>query len=75
MILARIVKMAEENHENYFENYRELIIKYYNPQNYYLTPTALAIYFQQYEIAPYAAGIIVFEIPYNVCNELKIENR
>lgn len=48
----------------YFDNYRELVDKAFNPENYYLTPEALAIYFQQYDIAPYSSGIPTFMIPY-----------
>lgn len=33
-------------------------------QNWYLNQEGLVIYFNQYEIAPYAAGIIKVEIPY-----------
>lgn len=65
LILKEILKMADENHEYYFENYKELILQYFNPQNYYLTENGLAIYYQQYEIAPYSTGIVVFEIPYS----------
>lgn len=67
LLLKQILQLAEENmRENpvYFENYKELIVKYFNPDSFYLTPTGIAIYFQQYEIAPYSTGIVVFEIPY-----------
>ncbi|MDD4839851.1 MAG: DUF3298 and DUF4163 domain-containing protein [Clostridia bacterium] len=67
LIIKYILEQAEKNMESnsiYFENYAELIVQYYNSENYYLTESGLAIYFQQYEIAPYSTGIVVFTIPY-----------
>lgn len=54
----------------FFENYEELIVKYFDPDNYYLTEKGVAIYYQQYEIAPYSTGIVVFEIPYESINKV-----
>lgn len=34
-------------------------------QEYYLTPDSLVIYYQLYELAPYAYGIVEFPIPYS----------
>jgi hypothetical protein len=68
LILEQILPVADRQMENnpyvYFNDYRELIVKYFNPQSFYLMPKALAVYYQLYEIAPYASGIVVFEIPY-----------
>lgn len=66
VILKQIQEQAkinmEENPGIYFDNYPELILQYFNPKNYYLTENGIAIYYQQYEIAPYSSGIIVFEV-------------
>lgn len=59
--LARI--QAKENPYLYFENYEELIISNFNEEHFYLTPNGISVFYQQYEIGPYASGIIVFEIP------------
>ena len=48
----------------FFEEYRALLTQYFDPNSFYLTPTGVSVYYQQYEIAPYASGIPVFEIPY-----------
>jgi hypothetical protein len=48
----------------YFENYRSLIVRYFNPNSFNLSPDTLSVYYQQYEIGPYVSGIIVFNIPY-----------
>ncbi|MDD4546039.1 MAG: DUF3298 and DUF4163 domain-containing protein [Oscillospiraceae bacterium] len=66
-LLGQIIKQADLNMQSqpiYFENYRELIVQYFNPASYFLSPEGINIYYQQYEIAPYASGIIVFTIPY-----------
>ena len=68
IVLEQILKQAElqmqVNPGTYFEDYRTLIIKYFDPDSFHLTPAGMAVYYQQYEIGPYASGIIVFEIPY-----------
>ena len=48
----------------YFENYEQLTAKTFQPESFYLTPDGLAIYYQQYDIAPYSSGIPVFIINY-----------
>lgn len=70
LLIKEIIRQADENMNSdappYFEDYRKLIVEYFNPSSYYLTPEGLAIYYQQYEIAPYATGIVVFTIPYSI---------
>ncbi len=63
-LIGQITKQANENPEIYFEDYQALIEKYFNEEHYYLTSSGVAIYYQQYEIAPYSTGIVVFSIPY-----------
>jgi len=70
-LLIKLIQMiAEENYIAnpgiYFENYKELISENFNPESYFLTENSISIYYQQYEIAPYSTGIVVFEIPYSV---------
>lgn len=68
IVLDEILKIAEKNMSEspgiYFEDYKNLIVKYFNPQSFNLTPNAVAIYYQQYEIGPYVSGIVTFSIPY-----------
>ncbi|MVB11486.1 hypothetical protein CAFE_22020 [Caprobacter fermentans] len=69
VVASKILRQAEENMRQnpgiYFDDYKHLILKYFNPENYYLTPDGVTIYYQQYEIAPYASGIVTFMIPYD----------
>ena len=65
-LIEQITRQADEqmtqNPGIYFENYQALIVQYFNEEHYYLVPDGIAIYYQQYEIAPYSAGIVVFTI-------------
>lgn len=67
-ILREINKQIQEQIASgsnyYFDNYCQLVLETFRLENYYLTPNAIAIYFQQYDIAPYSSGIPVFYIPY-----------
>jgi hypothetical protein len=68
-LLGQILMQADENMEQdpiYFDDYRELIIQNFNTSSFYLNQEGLVIYYQQYDIAPYVAGIIEFTIPYSI---------
>ena len=54
--------------QNYFSDYVQRIRKSLYPQNYYLSPGYIMIYFQQYDIAPYSTGIPEFAIPLSDLN-------
>lgn len=64
-ILREINRQVEEKGvENFFEDYCSLILETFNPNQFYLTPEYVVIYFQQYDIAPYSTGIPEFCIGY-----------
>ncbi len=75
-LIAEMTKQADEkirqNPGIFFENYPALIAEYFNKEHYYLTPRGIAIYYQQYEIAPYSTGIVVFTIPYMDSSQFKL---
>jgi len=48
----------------YFDDYKKLIVENFNVDSFYLKPKAIDFYYQQYDIAPYSTGIVVFSIPY-----------
>lgn len=64
MIDKQIEKEMQKSDAMFFENYEELVRENFRPNNFYLSKEGVNIYFQQYDIAPYAAGIPVFLIPY-----------
>lgn len=63
-IIEQIRIEIQEGVNQYFDDYCGLVVESFNPENYYLTEDSIAIYFQQYDIAPYSSGIPVFNIPY-----------
>ena len=64
-ILREINKQIQEKGVDYFfDDYCSLVLETFNPQQFYLTPNYVVIYFQQYDIAPYSTGIPTFEISY-----------
>jgi len=69
LIIDQLIQLAQEqviqNPYLYFDNYKELIVNNFNPNNFYLTPIGITIFYQHYEIGPYSSGIIEFHIPYN----------
>jgi len=69
-LIEQIFKQADwqmqQNPGIYFKDYRALIVKNFNEKSYYLTPSGMAVYYQQYEIAPYSTGIVVFTVPYEI---------
>ena len=63
-ILEQIKEQIETGSGMYFDNYEQLVRDTFRLNNFYLTTEGLAIYFQQYDIAPYAAGMPTFVLPY-----------
>ncbi len=67
-VLAEILRQADEEMQGenapYFENYRELILQNFDQRSFFLTDTGISVYYQQYDIGPYAIGLPVFEIPF-----------
>ena len=60
----QIKQQIDEGSNYYFDNYCELVLESFRLENYYLIESkkCLAIFFQQYDIAPYSSGIPVFYI-------------
>lgn len=56
--INRQVKCKGE--ENFFDNYCSLILETFNPNQFYIIPKCVVIYFQEYDIAPYSTGITEF---------------
>ena len=63
-VFSEIMKQIAKNPELYFEDYPELIVDTFNENSFYCTHKGVVIYYQQYDIAPYASGIREFIIPY-----------
>lgn len=63
-IYKQIEAQIAEGETMYFENYEQLVRDNFKTNNFYLDKEGLVIYFQQYDIAAYAAGLPIFTIPY-----------
>ena len=48
----------------YFDDYFHLVRENFKPNNFYLVDEGIVIYYDLYDIAPYAAGIRTFLIPF-----------
>lgn len=70
LLTEQIILQARENLSGnpgiYFDDYENLIVKFFNPDQFYLSPEGLNIYYQQYDIAPYSTGIVVFTVGYDM---------
>jgi len=53
-------RQIKDGTHQYFDNFPQLIRRYFSSSRYYLVENGIAIYYGQYEIAPYVEGIPVF---------------
>lgn len=65
LIINKVKKLVGSDKFVYFDNFEENISCNFYNKNFYLVPEGLIIYYQQYDIAPYAAGIPEFLIPFD----------
>lgn len=63
-IEQQISKRRKEEPYTYFDEYPELLRKYFCPENFYLTQEGVVIYYQEYDVAPYVTGITEFLFPF-----------
>jgi hypothetical protein len=66
-ILAEVEAQIMDESVLYFENYQKLIAQTFNKDSFYCTPEGIVVYYQQYDIGPYASGIREFLLPYGAC--------
>jgi uncharacterized protein Usg len=68
-LVGNIIHQIEEENKKgdsiYFEDYAKLVNENLKLNNFYLTPEGVVLYFQEYDIAPYASGLTTFLIPYS----------
>lgn len=64
-IEGQIAARLKDSPSSYFEDYGQLLRKTFYPENFYLTTEGIVIYYQHYDIAPYATGITEFLLPFS----------
>lgn len=62
-VYAQIEMQRANGEDIYFSNYKEMTARFFNEESFYLTEKGIVLYYQQYEVAPYAAGIVEFLLP------------
>ena len=65
-ILHQIDTQIADGSNFYFENYASLVIENFDFEYFYLVDNSIAIFYQQYDIAPYSSGIPVFLVDLNI---------
>jgi len=73
VIVEEIVKSIQENPDIYFPDAVETVRNFTDAQPFYLTEEGIVVIYGQYEIAPYAAGIREFLIPYSLFGNAVID--
>lgn len=56
----QIADRLNESPGSYFDDYSTLLKNSFHSENFYLQPVGFAIYYQQYDLAPYSTGIPEF---------------
>jgi len=64
-ILDYIIAEMDKEHDMYFGDYAELARATFNNMNFVLTDEGLTFFYQEYDVAPYVAGMPTFVIPYS----------
>lgn len=65
-LLGEMIALAAEDpdlKERLYEGFEQSIPEYFNPEHFYLTDTDLVIFYQPYDIAPWAGGVPIFNLP------------
>lgn len=64
-LIHAVIQQASKNPSYYLPELEKNAEKYFNKENFFLSPEGLHIFYQQYDIAPYSSGIPVFTIPFS----------
>jgi len=63
-IRARAEEMGRGGTVDFYDGLDKNLTDYFDAQNFYLSKIGIVIYYQEYTIAPYAAGILEFTTPF-----------
>ncbi len=65
-VIMQIEEQLKTGNAYYFDDYKRLVRRYFNPENFYITDNGLTVFFQEITIAAHVSGIVTFEIPLDV---------
>ncbi|MBA2879620.1 hypothetical protein HNR63_002697 [Anoxybacillus kamchatkensis] len=65
VIIDEVIAQIKKENDLYFDNAIAVVQQMPNDQPYYMTKDGIVVYYGLYEIAPYAAGIREFLIPFS----------
>lgn len=68
-VTDQIAAQMQDGNGGYFEDYQSNAARYFNANSFFLTPEGLVVYYQQYQIAPYASGLPQFLLPF--CDDVR----
>ncbi|HCD43498.1 MAG TPA: DUF3298/DUF4163 domain-containing protein [Lachnoclostridium sp.] len=66
-IQQQIEEQTKTSPSQYFDDYAALLRGNFNINGFFLKPSGVVIYYQQYDIAPYVRGIPEFLFPFQDC--------
>ncbi|WP_297990803.1 DUF3298 and DUF4163 domain-containing protein [Anoxybacillus sp.] len=66
VITNEVIAQIKKENDLYFDNAIDVVKKMPDDQPYYITSDGIVVYYGLYEIAPYAAGIREFLIPFSI---------
>lgn len=66
-VQEQVRQQIEADPQWYFEDYEKLLVQTFDPDSFYCTDQGVTVFYQQYDIAPYAGGIREFLLPYSAC--------
>ena len=69
-IKENILNKMKQNPDNYYSVDDDVLDDCFDDSQFLVTESGIIVFFQEYDIAPYAAGLQTFEIPYNELIEL-----
>jgi len=73
VVFAQIDKIKDTDDFFYNENYKEDVKNNYSMENFVLDHEGIIFYYEPYAIAPYAAGIPAFKLPYDKAGTLAVK--
>ena len=68
-IQQQIEEQIKTSSSEYFDDYPSLIRGNFNINGFFMKPTGIVIYYQQYDIAPYVSGMPEFFFPFQDCSQ------